>query len=191
MKRLPLGGIQTFREIIENNLLYADKTEFIYRLSQQYKGYFLTRPRRFGKSLLLSTMEELFLGNRELFKGLWIDSSDYGFPKHPVLTLSMDVPSGRPEDSLPGSPLGGAVQLSKSIVTRLGLIAGKSGISLKADTPALALEEFVTILHQNFYAANGQGHNSDTKKKELSFSLTSMTNPFPITQTIPNWPGPT
>jgi hypothetical protein len=93
MKELPLGGTQTFRKIIEQNLVYVDKTEFIYKMTQKYTGYFLTRPRRFGKSILLSTMEELFLGNRDLFKGLWIDSSGYDFKKYPVVMFSMDLES--------------------------------------------------------------------------------------------------
>jgi hypothetical protein len=71
-KRLPIG-IQTFSEIIRENYVYIDKTELIHRLIQSGKYYFLSRPRRFGKSLLVSTLKELFSGNRELFKGLWID----------------------------------------------------------------------------------------------------------------------
>ncbi len=73
MKKLPLG-IQTFSKMIEGDYLYIDKTEQIYNLitySGQY--YFLARPRRFGKSLLISTLQELFSGNRALFEGLWIE----------------------------------------------------------------------------------------------------------------------
>jgi hypothetical protein len=71
MKRLPVG-LQSFRKIIEGNYVYADKTREIYHLLQGGSYYFLSRPRRFGKSLLVGTMRELFLGNRELFEGLWI-----------------------------------------------------------------------------------------------------------------------
>lgn len=71
MKELPVG-IQDFREIIEKNLLYVDKTKEIFSLLKKGSYYFFSRPRRFGKSLLLSTLKELFLGNKELFKGLWI-----------------------------------------------------------------------------------------------------------------------
>ncbi len=67
----------TFRNIIEGNFLYVDKTRYLYELVRPGTGiHFLARPRRFGKSLMISTLEEIFLGNRELFKGLWIDSSD-------------------------------------------------------------------------------------------------------------------
>ncbi|MCL1896096.1 MAG: ATP-binding protein [Clostridiales bacterium] len=88
MKKLPIG-IQTFREIIEEGYVYADKTEYIYNLVQGGKYYFLSRPRRFGKSLLLDTMKELFEGNKELFKGLWIDSSDFEWKKRPVIRIDM------------------------------------------------------------------------------------------------------
>ncbi|MDR1080498.1 MAG: AAA family ATPase, partial [Deltaproteobacteria bacterium] len=78
---------RSFRNIIEGNFLYADKTEYIYRMLNidKFNCCFLSRPRRFGKTLLLKTIEELFKGERELFKDLWIDKSDYQFGKHPVL----------------------------------------------------------------------------------------------------------
>jgi len=72
MKNLPLG-IQTFSKLINGNYLYVDKTKSIYDLiSSGGEYYFLSRPRRFGKSLLVSTLAELFSGNKELFKDLWI-----------------------------------------------------------------------------------------------------------------------
>ncbi|MDR1164979.1 MAG: ATP-binding protein [Deltaproteobacteria bacterium] len=72
MKKLPLG-VETFQEIIENNCVYADKTRFIHEIANSPgKAFFLARPRRFGKSLLLSSFEALFSGRKELFDGLWI-----------------------------------------------------------------------------------------------------------------------
>ena len=71
MKKLPFG-IQNFREIVEDNHVYVDKTRYIYNLLNDTKHYFLSRPRRFGKSLLLDTIGEVFGGHKELFKGLWI-----------------------------------------------------------------------------------------------------------------------
>ena len=90
MKKLPVG-VQSFRKIIEEGYVYADKTREIYDLIQKGSYNFLSRPRRFGKSLLVDTMRELFLGNRELFEGLWIagPESDYGFAPHPVVRLDM------------------------------------------------------------------------------------------------------
>jgi len=72
MKNLPVG-VQTFRDMIEDNYLYIDKTKQIHDLfAKGGKYYFLSRPRRFGKSLLISTLDEIFSGNKELFKELWI-----------------------------------------------------------------------------------------------------------------------
>lgn len=76
----------TFRSIIEGGFLYIDKTRYLYQLVKPGTGvYFMARPRRFGKSLMLSTLAEIFLGHRELFQGLWIDGSDYEWQPYPVL----------------------------------------------------------------------------------------------------------
>ena len=74
MKKLPKLpiGIQDFEELRRNNYIYIDKTQYIEHLLEG-KYYFLSRPRRFGKSLLLSTLRDVFLGKQELFKGLWIE----------------------------------------------------------------------------------------------------------------------
>jgi hypothetical protein len=89
MKKLPLSA-QSFSKLIENNYVYIDKTEHIYKLIQS-ECYFLSRPRRFGKSLLCSTLEELFRGKKELFKGLWIDkNTDYSWPVHPVIHIDFN-----------------------------------------------------------------------------------------------------
>ena len=86
MKKLPIG-IQTFSELIRENYLYIDKTREIYKLlANGGKHYFLSRPRRFGKSLLLSTLKEIFSGNKKLFEGLWIyDKIEW--KRHPVLHI--------------------------------------------------------------------------------------------------------
>ena len=78
-------GIQTFQQIIENGFVYVDKTDMIYSLVSEGKIYFLSRPRRFGKSLLISTLENYFLGKKELFKGLKIDSLETEWQTYPVL----------------------------------------------------------------------------------------------------------
>lgn len=85
MKRLPIG-IQTFSEIINKNYLYIDKTKEISALIEDGKYFFLSRPRRFGKSLLLSTLKEIFSGNQELFKGLYIYNK-IEWKKHPVVHI--------------------------------------------------------------------------------------------------------
>jgi hypothetical protein len=86
MKKLPIG-ISTFSEIIEDGYIYVDKTKHVYNMVDTGKTYFLSRPRRFGKSLLVSTLEELFQGNKELFEGLYIyDKWDWD-EKYPVIHL--------------------------------------------------------------------------------------------------------
>jgi hypothetical protein len=87
MKNLPIG-IQSFEKLREGNFLYVDKTEIIYQLISSGSAYFLSRPRRFGKSLLISTLESVFKGQKELFKGLWIeDKVDWTQLNHPVIRL--------------------------------------------------------------------------------------------------------
>ncbi|MCG8477320.1 MAG: AAA family ATPase, partial [Cytophagales bacterium] len=71
MKKLPIG-IQEFRKLREGGFVYVDKTESLYPLVKGSGYYFLSRPRRFGKSLLVNTLKEIFLGSEELFEGLWI-----------------------------------------------------------------------------------------------------------------------
>lgn len=78
-------GIQTFSSIIEEGFIYVDKTAFIKRLTEGGKYYFLSRPRRFGKSLLLSTLHSYFNGDRTLFKGLDIEKMDIDWTPSPVL----------------------------------------------------------------------------------------------------------
>ncbi len=86
-KKLPIG-IQTFREIREGGYYYVDKTPFALRLIDQGKPYFLSRPRRFGKSLFLDTLKELFEGNRALFEGLYAEHHWDWSVRSPVLRLS-------------------------------------------------------------------------------------------------------
>jgi hypothetical protein len=91
-KKLPIG-IQTFREIREENYYYVDKTGFARRLIDEGKYYFLSRPRRFGKSLLVDTLAELFQGNEPLFRGLAIHDSWDWSRHYPVIRISFG--SGR------------------------------------------------------------------------------------------------
>ena len=86
-RKLPIG-IQTFRELREDHCYYVDKTAYIRRLVNEGKHYFLSRPRRFGKSLLIDTLKELFEGNEPLFKGLDIYEGWDWSVRHPVVRLS-------------------------------------------------------------------------------------------------------
>ena len=122
MKRLPIG-IQTFRDIVQNDYLYVDKTEKIFDLVNNPKGvYFLSRPRRFGKSLLISTLNEIFDGEKELFKDLRIYKADYAWEKHPVVKIDFSRKKAESKEDLKGF-----------ILHQLKNIAGKYGISLKYD----------------------------------------------------------
>ena len=86
-RKLPIG-IQTFREIREDGCYYVDKTPHAKRLADEGKHYFLSRPRRFGKSLFLDTLKELFAGNEALFRGLYVHDKWNWSVRHPVLRLS-------------------------------------------------------------------------------------------------------
>ena len=84
-------GDQDFRSLREGGFLYVDKTKYIEKLVDGSKYFFLARPRRFGKSLFLSTLRYFFEGRRELFKGLYIDSSDWKWEPYPVLHLDLNT----------------------------------------------------------------------------------------------------
>ena len=86
-RKLPLG-IQTFRRIREENRYYVDKTAFCWRLVEEGDRYFLSRPRRFGKSLFLDTLKELFEGNEPLFRGLYVHDKWEWSVRYPVVRLS-------------------------------------------------------------------------------------------------------
>ena len=89
LKLYPIG-IQTFEEIVNRDLLYIDKTEYIYRMAHNSgKYFFLGRPRRFGKSLLVTTMQSYFEGKKELFEGLAIEKLEKEWTEYPVLHFDM------------------------------------------------------------------------------------------------------
>ena len=83
-------GIQSFEQIIEDGYVYIDKTDLVYKLTHEGKIYFLSRPRRFGKSLLVSTLKNYYLGHKELFKGLKIESLEKDWNVHPVFHVDFN-----------------------------------------------------------------------------------------------------
>ena len=96
-RKLPIG-LQSFKDLREKEFLYVDKTEYVFRLAGASKVYFLSRPRRFGKSLFLSTLEAYFLGQKELFKGLAIEKLEEAekekreiWQEYPVFYLDFNV----------------------------------------------------------------------------------------------------
>jgi len=90
-RRLPIGGIQTFNELRRGYDVYVDKTQHIYNMASRYKAVFLSRPRRFGKSLLCSTIESLFRNEREYFDGLAISQTDWEWKEYPVIYLDLSA----------------------------------------------------------------------------------------------------
>ena len=99
LKKCPLG-VQTFEKVIEEDLLYVDKTQYIYSLAQNYSCVFLSRPRRFGKSLLASTLHSYFSGKKELFKGLAIERLETEWAEHPVLHFDMSTAKHMDKETL-------------------------------------------------------------------------------------------
>ena len=89
MKKLPIG-IQDFAKIRQEDYLYVDKTQYLHRLMTSGSYFFFSRPRRFGKSLLISTLRELFLGHQELFSGLWIEDK-IDWQTYPVILIDMNA----------------------------------------------------------------------------------------------------
>ena len=90
MQKLPIG-IQSFIDIRTENYLYVDKTKQILNLIENGKCYFLSRPRRFGKSLTISTLEAMFKGKAELFKGLYAEDWVKEQSKHPSPVIKLDM----------------------------------------------------------------------------------------------------
>ncbi len=88
--KYPIGQ-QSFKQLREGGFLYVDKTRFIKRIAEGSQFYFLGRPRRFGKSLFLSTLQCFFEGRRELFQNLYIDSADWNWEAYPVLYLDLNI----------------------------------------------------------------------------------------------------
>ena len=101
MMKYPIG-IQSFDRIINESYVYVDKTELIYSLVKEGSIYFLCRPRRFGKSLLISTLEHYFLGHKELFRGLKIDTLEREWVEYPVFHVDFNGSDFTQGDTLAG-----------------------------------------------------------------------------------------
>ena len=93
-------GIQDFEDLQRNGYAYVDKTNFVYKLADEGKYYFLSRPRRFGKSLFLSTLEAYFQGKKELFEGLAIYNLETEWKKYPIFHIDLNTANFREKDSL-------------------------------------------------------------------------------------------
>ena len=89
MRQYPIG-IQDFASIIKNDFVYVDKTELVYQLASVKGVYFLSRPRRFGKSLLVSTLKYYFQGRKDLFKGLKMEALEKDWTEYPVFEIDFN-----------------------------------------------------------------------------------------------------
>ena len=135
MKRIT-SFVYTFEELRNGDFLYVDKTESIWRLIQSTKeGYFLSRPRRFGKSLLVSTLKAIFEGRRELFDGLAISKKEYDWKPYPVIHLDMGNCSAKTPKALEGF-----------IEDRLCDIAAEHGVTLRGQSNATRFESLISAL---------------------------------------------
>ncbi|WP_457574896.1 ATP-binding protein [Desulfolithobacter sp.] len=137
MKKLPIG-VQTFAEIRTANYCYVDKTPLIHRLADEGKSYFLSRPRRFGKSLLLDTIAEAFAGSRELFTGLYLEDHWDWDRQYPVVRIDF---------------AGGVIQstgrLGERIRQQLDENASRWNITLSRNDPGDCLDELILRLHES------------------------------------------
>ncbi len=125
-------GIQNFEKLRNDNYAYVDKTAHIYRLATTGSYYFLSRPRRFGKSLLISTMDAYFSGRKDLFVGLALEQLEQKWTKHPILHLDLNTGKYDSEESLD-------VRLNNT----LELWEGIYGTRSSETTPALRFEGLV------------------------------------------------
>ncbi|MGN0281056.1 MAG: ATP-binding protein [Prevotella sp.] len=136
LKRLPVG-IQTFSNIIEDGMLYIDKTEYIWNMIHLGSYIFLSRPRRFGKSLLVSTLQAYFEGRKELFKGLYIDSVEKEWVEYPVLRF--DMSSGKHMEK---------EQLERYLLNILGENERRFGLSSDHPDPNVRMKNLISNVYE-------------------------------------------
>jgi hypothetical protein len=137
MKNLPIG-IQAFDKLIEGDYIYVDKTEIIHQLVTTGATYFLSRPRRFGKSLLLNTIKALFEGRQALFSGLWIENQWDWSKSNPVLHFSFDAMSYE------------QLGLEDAISQELKSLAKSHNLELKAPDYKSQFRELIQQLHETY-----------------------------------------
>ena len=144
MRKLPIG-IQDFGKLRELGHVYVDKTSIIHQLIQGYGAYFLSRPRRFGKSLLCTTIKEIFEGNRELFQetagfpALAIDSLEWEWRKHPVVLLSLNT-----------AKYGSVDVLISTLDSLLNQIAKDNGLELREKLISLKFKNLIIDLYNKY-----------------------------------------
>lgn len=140
LPRLPLK-ISTFRKLRESNYVYVDKTRYAYDLLMNEPRCFLSRPRRFGKSLFVSTLKEILAGEKDLFDGLWIANSDYQWQKHGVIVFDFSM-----------LDIGSVEDFKKSLCHWLLVIANDYDLDIMVDQniPSIAIKQVASALYKKF-----------------------------------------
>ena len=136
LKRLPVG-IQTFSEVINRDCLYVDKTAYIPQMLNLSKYFFLSRPRRFGKSLLVSTLQSYFEGRKDLFKGLYIEQVEKEWTEYPVVRLDMSSSKHMEKE-----------QLENYLLYILGENEKRFGISANHPDPNVRLSNLISSVYE-------------------------------------------
>ena len=136
LKQLPVG-IQTFSEVINRNCLYVDKTAYIQKMLELSKYIFLSRPRRFGKSLLVSTLQSYFEGRKDLFKGLYIEQVEKDWTEYPVLRFDMSSSKHMKKE-----------QLEDYLRDMLAANEERFGISTNNPEPSLRLKNLIAKVYE-------------------------------------------
>ena len=133
-------SISTFKNLIESDYLYVDKTKYIYEMIKEPFGqFFFSRPRRFGKSLTVSTLESVFLGEKELFKGLYIYTTDYSWSVYPIIHIDF----GRSDSST-------CANLEEWIKLEINGIARKYDVEIQGSSPAILFGELIKALYNKY-----------------------------------------
>ena len=132
-------GIQSFEDLRSNNYVYVDKTDHIYRLVSSGKYYFLSRPRRFGKSLLVSALEAYFKGKKELFSGLAIEQLEEEWMEYPVIHIDFNGVSYNSPNSL-----------EKVLDEKLLLLEKEFGVSRTSDLHGLRFQRIIDSAYNKY-----------------------------------------
>lgn len=135
MKELT-DSVYAFADLRQGKYLYVDKTEYVWKLVRSYKGiYFLSRPRRFGKSLMVSTLKAIFEGRKELFDGLAISKKEYDWKPYPVIHFDMGNCSAKTPQAL-----------ERFIEDRLCDVAAEHNVTLRGQSYATRFESLISAL---------------------------------------------
>ena len=134
MKKLPIG-IQTFSDIRTSDMVYVDKTEYVWRLIENFKYVFLSRPRRFGKSLIITTLKSYFEGKREVFEGLYLAQRETEWRTYPIIKIDFS--------DVGYLKIG---NLESGLQTLLARIGAKQGVSLEREEAAAMLSKLINEL---------------------------------------------